>query len=792
MKCKYCGTKLGKGIEVCPKCGRIYKNPFGGKGTKIAIIAVAAIVALSVIVGGAFALTSLKDDMDVKVIDEAAGEYMLVNAPTKIKFDVELTDGSVDDIVVEDIYGGTVKSRIEGDANTAVIKAPEGGYEKGEIYTIDLKDIGTFRNKEFDGAKKVTFVIEKKNTTSVEFKDDVIELKDEEAKLDNDQIILEGDYSEGDIVVADTDGDGIQEAYKLSAASSDGDETTASYEIATADEVYEELDIFYYDKVDLSNAEINEEVVTAMVEESGIIETFTDEVYAAEKVITEVEFDYEEEFKITLTDPDNEDRQLILTFTLEDAALFKCTTKVALFDNTITIGSEIELTIKGEADGETEKNIREAIEKYIAKKGKMDKSSFDEDFITVPIPIAGVAGLEFGFGTKAFFAASAEFNAKAGAEVSLNQGIIFDIKKLKVKDTYADITGDINAEMMVKGQLEAFAGLTMEGGGTVMSLIDLKLQVEGGPYLEGQGCFIVKDMPEDLNTDGYYKIDIGLRVAANAVIDYVIDQEELELAELKKPVLQYSHYLKVEDLSLKDSYFLAEDGIDIGDLEVEYYDKIEGENIDETIEKYTLYIDGKKVKVSDGVIKKDLKEGTYTFKVEWKYEGQKFSEEREVEITDFDPWGYFERFGLINTTYKEIEERYGEYEYIGAAEGGFYYRPVSLSIDVVFSGADVDYSTVDLDYGNPDYFIPRNAPCVAVSGYAQEMFGIKEMISMSDLENAFNLDMPFYFSPEDEAGEFYGWYGVKDSITIYICSDDQYCHSDDLCQVNAYHKIKGE
>lgn len=778
MKCKYCGTEMGKGIEVCPKCGRIHKNPFGDK-KKIGFIGAIALAIVLSVCGIVFAVSGSNSEMEVKVIDEAAGEYMLINAPTDLTLDVSLNT-ETSNIKVYDIYGEPASSPVEVSGKTAVISAPEGGYIKGEIYTVDVSNFGNFSNKEFDGAKKLTFVVQKKDTVNIEYKVDVKELSDKKAELENEKIVLKGSYNDGDIIVVDADGNGVQETYKLQNVVVNENITEASYTVPKTDEVYEEIEVFYYDDIDFSKAEVDEEAVGDMLEESGIIEIFTEEAYAAKDVLYKAEFDGKKNFKIEIKDPKDEKRTLTISFGIEDKALLKVNKKTIYFDNTITVMSGAELKIKGDKDGSTEKSIRDAIENYVAKESEdLSESDYKKAIIPVTVPVAGPVAVYIDLGASANFAVSTEFKASIDAEVSFTQGIAYDLKKFKVKKVYADIDGGINAELMAKGELDAYAGLYLEAGAEIPSLVSAGIRAEGGPYVDAKGCFIIKTDLKDIDADGYYKVELGLRFKAKATIDPIfVDEKTFKLGEADKALFEKGNYLKLEDSGIQDEYQKLSGEIYIGDITATYHNKITDKNIKKEISEYKLYIDGDKTKVNNGYIVKNLNKGTYEFKLEWSYGGQNFTAEKDIKIIEFDPWGYFENINLMGLTFDELERRYGTLEHSGDGDGGIMYNISGMTNHVVFSIDDTYDSSADTLF--------HDAQCVAMSGFASDMYGISEPIDIDQLMSAINPDEPYHYDPD-----FGAVYTSKNNYSLTFYTDTGYCYRDTFCFINGYNNIKG-
>ena len=590
----------------------------------IALIAAACIVAAAV----------GNEKIDVRVIDEENGEYMLINVPSDYSFDIgtEGKQGKLKkkDFYVYDIYGNKIDAKKSLTGKRMTIKSPDGGYEKGSVYTLDLKGKAKFLDESYRKAEKITFVIEQKETARIDYQDGVIELGGESVELNNGRLTIEGRYKTGDIIIVDTNDDYIDEIYKLKNAKYKNNKTTAVFEEPAAEEVYKDIDIFYYDDVDMRKADIDEEAFLGAIEETGVLDAFTEEAYAADSsnitITSKQGKGNSYEFTALLKDPADERRQLKISFGISDRSLIKYDKKIAIVDNDLQITSGLEFSVKGKGSKKTESSIREALEDY---KGVASENSeagdYDVPLVPIKIPVVGPINVYIELGLTANVAFSAEFNAGVDTSLTFSQGIVFDTGEKQVKKTYADITGDIDAHIMVSGELDAFAGAYVKGGLDIPLLLDLGIDAKGGPYLEGEGCFIVKGIPKDIKSDGYYRLEIGIMFSSNAKIKVLMfDEKSIPIADKKRPLYQLSKYLKLKETDLKDTYYLTDDRIEIGKINATYHSIIEDKDITEEVIEYSLYVDDEKVQIENGVIISPVSNGTHKFKLKWKYEGDKY------------------------------------------------------------------------------------------------------------------------------------------------------------------------
>ena len=316
MKCRYCGTKYSSKNSKCPKCGRQNGNHLNMNRKMVIIVAAAIAIVATVVTAMAVSFTS-GSDPEISVMNNKTGEYMMVNAPADLSLDIDLEKaGDTSSLQVYDITGNKIDTNDSLSGKSLRIDAPDEGYSKGQIYTLDLGGKGLFHRKDLKDARKLMFIVDQKNKSVVEFKDGVEQLGSRKVSNQDGKLVIRGRYHSGDIIVADVDNDDIEEIYKLKDAAISHGITTAGYEEPNEDEVYENLEVFYYDNVDLSKAEVNKENVGKMLEESGIMDAFTEEVYADDgndDSNFEAGFDGSKDFEITIKDPKKKKRKLVIT-----------------------------------------------------------------------------------------------------------------------------------------------------------------------------------------------------------------------------------------------------------------------------------------------------------------------------------------------------------------------------------------------------------------------------------------------------------------------------------------------
>lgn len=527
---------------------------------KIIVIIAAVIIVIGGLIGAYIAFSGSNlfsgggNDIEVKLINEDTGEYMAAGVPKDFVFSVE-TGGGADSVQVYDIEGSQADAFCEQTDGGFDIRAPKQGYEKGGVYRIELAEGCSFKDEKLKEAKSLLFVVNKKNTADVDYTDEVKTPDSGSIEKTGNSLLLDGEYSSGDIVAADTDNDGVDELYKLENAETVGEHTFAEYVDPDADEVYEDIDIFIHDYIDFEETDIDTDAFEGALEETGILDAFIDPVYAAGnagiKITSKKGDDNEYLFTAVITDPKNKKRQLTIEFGVKDKFLILSDGKLVMVDNTVEITSGLEFSVSGESSAETEQKILDAIEEYTLNNEDIeDESSYEVPLVPIKIPIAGPVVADIDIGLTADILFSAKFSAGMDTKVSLTQGVAVDIKERKVVEKYAEVTGSTEAYISVEGKLNAFAGAYAEMGLEIPVLVKLGVNIKGGPYLEGQGCFSVKGIPKDIKAEGEYDIKIGLRFKAEGDLKILnMKKKPIKFADKQKILAEYSKNYKRKNIA---------------------------------------------------------------------------------------------------------------------------------------------------------------------------------------------------------------------------------------------------
>lgn len=685
---------------------------------------------------------------------------MLVNVPENYTFHIKKNKSaenmSTNDFKVYDIEGNPVKTSNAAKEDIIRVDAPDKGYEKGGVYTLDLQDKGTFQAEDYDKAKKITFIVAQKDMRELTYQDGVLQPGDKNVTVSKDTISIKGTYKSGNIIVADTNNDDIDEIYQLKDATVKNGETKAAYEDPSAENVYKDINVFYSDSVDFRDAQIDEDALLGALHEMGVLDAFTDEVYAADDsnidVTVKKKGKNEFQFNVVLKDPKDKNKELEISFGVKCQSLAKYDKKTAIIDNSLTVTSGMEFTVKGKDKEHIEKSIKAALKDYgNASDVESSQGQYEVPFVPIKIPLVGPVCLNIELGLTSDVTFSAEFNAGMETSLKFSQGVIYDVKKQEEIKKYADITGDVDAHLLVHGTLDAFAGIYGDTSLDIPLLIELGINAKAGPYLDSEGLFSITGIPDDIKSKGYYKLEIGVSCNANWTIRILtFDEKSNPIVDRKRPLLTRSKYLDLKDTSLQDQYYLIDKGIKIGDLTATYHNVIENKDQMGKIEEYTLYIDDNSIEVKDGKVQDDLSEGTHKIKLEWDYDGDHFKFEKDIKIIKYSPWDQFEKVSkYIGMSAEHLCEKYnmyeGEYTLYGL-DGALYESDLNIKLGFKSS---VWWSQNIGCAGWKDTF-NASEPCTGIKGTALNVLGIQQNISASELASMMGTD----FQILDEARDF--------------------------------------
>ena len=203
--------------------------------------------------------------------------YYIFGAKSDITFEITPNDRFSYQILDEDKKEVTT-TKENKDKNITILP-PSESYEDGKTYTLKITD-GVFADSKLKDAKKIIFSIARPAANNYTLKENVISL--DNPKIENNKLTTDEAYKQNDIIVIKEDNK-IINSYKIAKDNSDG-----TYELTSPkiDEVFETIDYYGMEKLNLSAFTTNEELKNYLIGTitNNILNSLVDTVYAKENI----------------------------------------------------------------------------------------------------------------------------------------------------------------------------------------------------------------------------------------------------------------------------------------------------------------------------------------------------------------------------------------------------------------------------------------------------------------------------------------------------------------------------
>ena len=567
---------------------------------------------------------------------------------------------------VMDIYGNEVEAKVEMDGDNLVIKAPDGGYKKGEIYVLDIGENARFEGEEFGDARHMVFGVERGESETIVFQDNVSVLE-EPASLEGEEVTLSGKYKEGDIVIDDFDDDGIFEAIKLQSVTNEGETTKATFVEPTAEEVYKEIDIYTIKYADFSGGELAEGVEdTSGNLEMGmlsILDPITSKAYAEEEGETgnwTPSIDYgmrESEFNGNTTEAPYMTVGLgykegivdaSVTIDAEIPIIYVERKDVMYLDIDIRTKDTLEFNVGKELIIDpTKTTTAEMLEDYEANKGEALLELGGRKDIKSNIPVVVIYGIPV-VTLDVFSEVGLDIGAKLENKLEANTSNYIRIwcKSLDEVGYKKDFSASGTLTNRLSGQVDIFAGLGIRISAGSPVLIELAGEASVGPYVGLKGAvqsefsFNYPPPSYERSLTGALGIEAGLegRLKAEVGHDGVFINKYKTFVDWKDriKIFDYNTGKALMGLEMKEQWAVEDGLVEIGEIEAQFYDVISNETMTETLApgSYELFVDGTKVDASGKLDDKQAALGNHNIKININYEGHDYEYEREVEFVE--------------------------------------------------------------------------------------------------------------------------------------------------------------
>ena len=586
---------------------------------------------------------------------------------------------------VRDIYGNTVEAEVVLSDDKLTIKAPEGGYESGGIYVLDIGENAKFVGDGFGNSRHMVFGVDRGESETVVLNDNVYEIETDKVSISGEAVTVEGAYKESDILIGDFDGDGLNEAIGLVNIKEANGRTEAEYVSPTPEEVYKELDIFVAKYVDFAGGEFEEGIETGADQTgiAGLLGKFTDTVYAEED-----KSNSESDEKLSGWDiggkPGFRDSEIngetvsapYLTITggfkkdlveigfkidTEVPILVVANKGVAYLDLEIRNNSTLDVNVGKELvidpDKETDDEMLKKFEenKNAPKQELGGKKDIKKD-IDIPLGPTGsiikeLLNIRVDVFSEVGVDLSAQFKNNLTADASLYMRAWYVYKGSESGGYESGFEHSISAVMTndLSGKVELFAGLGLRLSAGYPALVEFNAEGAVGPYADINGAVHAETKfstpPNDFDFDwrGMLSVEGGVKAKAsvNAMHDgwglFIEDfDKELLNVEGKFPVISESTPKPILSIGIKDSYAVNDGKLRLDDIDVTYIDMIldEEETVQLQAGAYEVYVDGNKISDLNNLGSNEASIGKHALKLAWKHDGHDYEYEKEVEFVE--------------------------------------------------------------------------------------------------------------------------------------------------------------
>lgn len=584
--------------------------------------------------------------------DENPEEIVIFDFPKDGELHIDMAKGStIDQFIVKDSSDQPVDVVKKTDGQKLLISAPKGGYSKGETYTIDIHSKGSFSGPEFKGVSELTFIVECEEKEIVEFKDSVIEIESSSGTVfTGESITIPGEYSDGQIIIVDTDEDGVKEPYKLVNTSSNDGITTADVTLPSADELYEELDVYASGTITDDQMVINEDALVSSISDKGLLEKVFGSVYADS---TNVEWEFEPS-RTTL----DGFTEIKLKGTFDDAEVlvihkfkYDYQAKAELRGSSYLIIDQedywsIEL-LGGEISGLDQLSLMDGFDDifskakndYLSLDGAIDSMNQEIQIFSANIPIASILCLNINLDYFSTLELQGGIGVGFKASNKTSHGIFYDADKgIRSYSKDPDLSLSVSANAIIKGNY--FTGVRPSISFNIPAICELGVEVPIGPYLEVDGVMSLENKNGECVLSGAFDAYIALRAEADAyvvipafkLLDDVPDKITMEIFKRELIIVENKAKREIVSVGMSKEAVINNNILEIGAINVKYKNRLTDQIYEERLDEYKIAIDGVEYVPSDGVINAKFEEGIHPIILKWTYENNDYTYETEMAI----------------------------------------------------------------------------------------------------------------------------------------------------------------
>ena len=587
------------------------------RNKKIGILILLLVVGVLIGVGVKFYFDKKESDNNSNfkylVVDSEQNYYL---KKVKNNFSIEVKPEKDFSYEVVDSDGEIVKTKLEKKDKNKIIK-PKNKYKEGEVYTLTIEN-GSFVNQELKDTKTITFKVEREESLKFKLKDNVNYLVDKKATVKDNVLTTKEDYEVDDIIIVDN-----KAAYKIVKNNYDN---TYDLEIPNIDELYDDIDIYQEEPVDLSDFKASDDFkdyLTMVVKDSKWYHKLVKEVKAAPEI--GLEFDTSKAKKgilgvsLKFTIPAGDESNFITILENHDLT-FEVNFSIEVTSNLDWTWGAIDAAVNVKVTDGYNFNIDyvdakledittvQDIENFI-NTFNVEDLDFDQDEVTkllgrTTVPI-GTTGFYFNIDLGIIFDYNMAVDAgyKVKNETNITFGFSYD-KDEGFNPYGSSATKNVENHAYLSGEASVKIGMDMAMGISFLNIVEAAVGVDVGAYGDGSLEVIATAVPDgtlDYNSSLTVSAEIGLFMDANIRFTALDFKKDFDLIQLKDPFFKFNYPEEDEsDDKDKDKEDKPVSGkkeeVSLSDTKIKkYYDIF----FDEMGQYMTTYVTAKSVKYED-------------------------------------------------------------------------------------------------------------------------------------------------------------------------------------------------
>lgn len=478
------------------------------------------------------------------------------------------------------------------------IVPPEDGYKELCFYKIELKGDNAFINKKLKIYKTVVFFVKHEQKTKIKYQKNVY--TDNKATVENERLLTDQKYQKNDIVMIGEDKN--CQLLKIKQKTTD---RQYSYEAPELDEVYAQLTVNEQVKNDFQHMEVNKEAVADYIHQQPYFQNIFSQTQAITANDISVETKEDKDNGITLTvlvQQENIKFKINVVLSYESQNIIHQTDFIASSHQLdIKLSYDIEGNKANELNKDIKKGASKAELKTIYQQHKDDTINMNDmiNLMNIKIPVYGPLNYYLDMDLKNEWIMPANYENHSSLQIKAQLG--FGLKNGKVYYQYADAQPIVTHDFQFSGTFKTDVGPQVAMGLNLMNDQQIGVLFDTNVLGEGEGIFAIdseKTYLGNLRLNGYWDAYFMISILDQMMNISMLNQSHETLWSW----FNIANADQLDSISI-DSTYVADNGkIELGSLQAIFNNVLTNEKNEQVLNEYDIYIDGKEVEVSNGMV----------------------------------------------------------------------------------------------------------------------------------------------------------------------------------------------